>query len=70
MLAIVRGHHCCGFVYTQLTDIEQEVNGLYTCYRREKLPAAEVSKIIDEVKQIYLSNLPPMEEATFRPIQA
>ena len=25
----------CGYCYTQLTDIEQEMNGLYT-YRREK----------------------------------
>lgn len=28
--------HICGFCYTQLTDVEQEVNGLFTCDRRAK----------------------------------
>ncbi|KAK5097087.1 hypothetical protein LTS08_007107 [Lithohypha guttulata] len=57
MLGVVEGGHCCGFVYTQLTDIEQETNGLYTFDRKEKLPAAEVKKIIEEAKRIYFERL-------------
>lgn len=53
MRGIVEGGHICGFVYTQLTDIEQEVNGLYTLERKEKLDAAEVKKIVDGVIQYY-----------------
>ncbi len=32
--ALLNNPHICGFCYTQLTDVEQEVNGLYT-YKRE-----------------------------------
>ncbi|KAJ4301450.1 hypothetical protein N0V90_003542 [Kalmusia sp. IMI 367209] len=53
MRGIVEGGHICGFVYTQLTDIEQEVNGLYTPDRKEKLDAAEVKKIVEGVKAHY-----------------
>ncbi|KXJ96018.1 glycoside hydrolase family 2 protein [Microdochium bolleyi] len=53
VMAVVDGDHCCGFVYTQLTDIEQEVNGLYSFDRREKIPAAEVKKIIDKATKAY-----------------
>ncbi|KAK2594494.1 hypothetical protein QQS21_007775 [Conoideocrella luteorostrata] len=45
--AVVEGGHCCAFVYTQLTDIEQEANGLYTYDRKEKLDSAKVKVIID-----------------------
>ena len=34
-----------GFCYTQLTDIEQEVNGLLTFDRRPKVSAEEISSI-------------------------
>src|SRR4030095_2651355 len=34
-----------GFCYTQLTDIEQEINGLLTYDRRPKLPSEEVARI-------------------------
>ncbi|KAF1839483.1 glycoside hydrolase [Decorospora gaudefroyi] len=54
MTGIVGGGHCCGFVYTQLTDIEQEVNGLYTPDRKQKLDAAEVRTIVEGVKEKYL----------------
>ncbi|CAO2654775.1 Nn.00g115080.m01.CDS01 [Neocucurbitaria sp. VM-36] len=53
MTGIVNGGHICGFVYTQLTDIEQEVNGLYTPERKEKLDAREVKRIVDGVKTKY-----------------
>ncbi|CAJ2501209.1 Uu.00g040620.m01.CDS01 [Anthostomella pinea] len=55
---IVPGNNCSGFVYTQLSDIEQEVNGVYAFDRREKIPAAEVKKIFDAAKKSYLDNLP------------
>jgi hypothetical protein len=39
----------CGFCYTQLTDIEQEVNGLLTFDRRPKLDPKALEKIHDEL---------------------
>jgi beta-galactosidase/beta-glucuronidase len=36
-----------GFCYTQLTDIEQEVNGLLTYDRRPKVPAERIAAIHD-----------------------
>ncbi|KAF1846717.1 glycoside hydrolase family 2 protein [Cucurbitaria berberidis CBS 394.84] len=53
MTGIVYGGYICGFVYTQLTDIEQEVNGLYTPERQEKLDAGEVRRIVEGVKEKY-----------------
>ncbi|KAF2088298.1 glycoside hydrolase family 2 protein [Saccharata proteae CBS 121410] len=38
-----------GFVWTQLADIEQETNGLYSFDRREKLEAGRVKAAMDEV---------------------
>lgn len=35
-----------GFVYTQLTDVEQEVNGLLTADRRFKLPVDKIRSIV------------------------
>lgn len=37
---------CCGWCYTQLTDVQQEVNGLLTEDRRPKLPIADIEKIV------------------------
>jgi hypothetical protein len=53
MTGINDGGHICGFVYTQLTDIEQEVNGLYTPDRKEKLDSTEVRKIVEGVMKRY-----------------
>lgn len=50
---VAGGGHCCGFVYTQLTDIEQETNGLYSQTRREKLDAAKVKAVFEEAAQIF-----------------
>jgi hypothetical protein len=55
MTGIVQGGICCGFVYTQLTDIEQEVNGLYTFDRMPKLDVDKVKDIIDAAKELYYS---------------
>ncbi|KAF3066499.1 DNA replication licensing factor MCM4 [Daldinia childiae] len=57
MQAVVQGGHICGFVYTQLSDVEQEVNGLYSFDRREKIPADEVSKLIEAARKTYFDNL-------------
>ncbi|KAF1919582.1 glycoside hydrolase superfamily [Ampelomyces quisqualis] len=53
MTGIVDPGHICGFVYTQLTDIEQEVNGLYTPDRKEKLDSDAVRKIVQRVMKKY-----------------
>lgn len=38
-----------GFCYTQLTDIEQEINGLLTYDRRPKVPPEEIARINREM---------------------
>jgi beta-galactosidase/beta-glucuronidase len=38
----------CGFCYTQLTDVEQEVNGLYTYDRRPKFDPKTIHAIVSE----------------------
>jgi len=57
MTGIVGGGHICGFVYTQLTDIEQEVNGLYTPDRKEKLDAGKVKGIVNGVMRRYYASV-------------
>lgn len=39
--------HIAGFCYTQLTDVEQEVNGLYTYDREPKFPPELFKKVLD-----------------------
>ncbi|KAG2411662.1 hypothetical protein HFD88_009218 [Aspergillus terreus] len=56
VMAVVKGGHCCGFVYTQLCDIEQEVNGFYSYDRKEKVPAARVKAIMDAAQQYYYTH--------------
>lgn len=34
-----------GYCYTQLTDVQQEVNGLLTIDRRPKVPIEKINKI-------------------------
>lgn len=55
--AVVDGGHCSGFVWTQLSDIEQETNGLYTFDRKEKLDAKEVKRIFDAACVRYYQTL-------------
>jgi hypothetical protein len=54
---LVKGGHVCGLVYTQIVDVEQEVNGLLTFDREEKLEAGKVKVLIEEAKRIYYSTL-------------
>ena len=42
---VLTGHpHIAGFTYTQLTDIEQEQNGIYTYDRRAKFDAGRLRR--------------------------
>jgi hypothetical protein len=41
-----------GFCYTQLTDIEQEINGLLTYDRQPKVPAEEIATIHREMLRL------------------
>ena len=40
-------HNMAGFCYTQLTDVEQEANGLLTYDRKPKFDAAKVKALLD-----------------------
>ncbi|KAJ5826368.1 hypothetical protein N7474_003506 [Penicillium riverlandense] len=57
VMAVVKGGHTCGLVYTQLADIEQEVNGLYSIDRKEKVPSAKVKAIMDAAQTYYHTNV-------------
>ena len=45
ILALLGSDTVWGFGYTQLTDIEQEINGLLTYDRRPKVEPARVREI-------------------------
>jgi hypothetical protein len=51
--AVVDGGNCCGFVWTQLADIEQETNGLYSFDRKEKIDAQKVKAVMDAAHTKY-----------------
>jgi beta-galactosidase/beta-glucuronidase len=46
--AILRFDHICGYCYTQLTDVEQEQNGIYNYDRTEKLDMERVAAILQK----------------------
>lgn len=43
--ALLQNDRICAFCYTQLTDVEQEQNGLYTYDRKAKFPVDRIAKI-------------------------
>jgi beta-galactosidase/beta-glucuronidase len=45
--------HCCGYCYTQLTDVEQEKNGIYFYNRSEKFDMERVREIFSRVPKRY-----------------
>lgn len=49
--AVMTIDFCCGFCYTQLTDVEQEVNGLLTADRQYKFDPTVIKKIVNANKQ-------------------
>ncbi|KAJ6010767.1 hypothetical protein N7451_002179 [Penicillium sp. IBT 35674x] len=57
VMGVVKGGHTCGLVYTQLCDIEQEVNGLYSYDRKEKVPVARIKAIMDAAKEYYYDHV-------------
>ena len=50
--ALINCPYVCGFCYTQLYDIEQEVNGLYTYERKPKFDMTKIKSIIQEERKI------------------
>ncbi len=48
--ALINCPYICGFCYTQLYDIEQEVNGLYTYERKPKFDVQKIKSIIQAKK--------------------
>jgi hypothetical protein len=46
--AIVSNRAWAGFCYTQLTDVEQEINGLMTYDRKPKADPEELKKILEQ----------------------
>ena len=50
--ALLQHPRMCGFCYTQLTDVEQEVNGLYTYDRKPKFDAAIIKAIVAQPAEI------------------
>ena len=46
----ILGHgHICGFCYTQLTDVEQEQNGIYSFDRTAKFDMKRISAIFSKM---------------------
>ena len=48
---LVDSEYVCGFCYTQLYDVEQEVNGIYTYERNAKFDMERIKKITQYQKQ-------------------
>ena len=46
--AILSYDHICGFCYTQLTDVEQEQNGIYNYDRTNKFDMGRVARILSQ----------------------
>lgn len=46
--ALLRNPGVAGFCYTQLTDIEQEINGLLTYDRRLKFPPEQIASVLKQ----------------------
>ncbi|PLB34305.1 glycoside hydrolase family 2 protein [Aspergillus candidus] len=63
VMGIVKGGFTCGLVYTQLCDVEQEVNGLYAYDRSEKVPPADIKVIMDAAKDYYFQHVVPKSKA-------
>jgi hypothetical protein len=53
MDALLRSEPVQGFCYTQLTDVEQEVNGLLTFDRRPKADLTRIEEITARPKPLY-----------------
>ena len=47
--ALLDNERICAFCYTQLTDVEQEQNGIFTYDRKPKFEAAKLKAIFGKV---------------------
>jgi hypothetical protein len=54
---LVQEGELCTVVYTQLSDIEQEVNGLYTYDRRAKADPAKMKAVMERAEAAYFEAL-------------
>ncbi len=52
--AILSNSHICGYCYTQLTDVEQEQNGIYNFDRTEKFDMNRIRKVFGQVPEAYI----------------
>lgn len=52
--AVYRSKIIWGYCYTQLTDVEQEVNGLLSYHRQPKVPVENIKAINDQYHLAYL----------------
>lgn len=50
--AVMDNDKICGLCYTQLYDVEQEINGLYTYYREPKFDSADLHQIFSRKAKI------------------
>ncbi|KAF2864502.1 glycoside hydrolase family 2 protein [Piedraia hortae CBS 480.64] len=57
VMATVGAGNVCGIVWTQFSDIEQEMNGLFTLQREPKVPPPEAAKVMARARQAYYSRL-------------
>lgn len=57
MMAVVKEGQVCGVVWTQLCDVEQEANGLYTYGRVPKLPVEGARGVVERCKEVYFEKL-------------
>lgn len=69
---LLRHPRMCAFCYTQLTDVEQEVNGLYTYDRKPKFDPAWVRSVVTQPAAIEQSGahleLPPVPDVAREPL--
>lgn len=61
---VLNYHPCCR------SDIEQEVNGLYSYDRKEKVPVARVKKIMDSARDYYYDHVQAQAPKGFRKLLA
>lgn len=57
IMAVVKEGHVCGIVWTQTTDIEQEMNGLYSYDRQPKVSPEAMTKVIERARKAYFAEL-------------
>lgn len=48
IMAVMKNEHFCGFCYTQLSDVQQEVNGLLTHEHEYKFDPDQVKKLLNQ----------------------